>query len=263
MPVASEEKLLRAVREANEAWPDVRIPAPAFAAYVAARDPLAEPSHLRDLYLACACIEGDARAVAVLDREFFAPLVSIVAQAGYDEQVGSEVAQALRQRLLVASGDRPPGIGDYGARAPLAAWLRVAAVREAGKLRRHEGVHARIRPDAPRPAATPEEEAVRARYGGLFETAFAEALRALPPEDRLVLRLHFADGLNLDALAVTLGFSRATAGRRLVLARTRLKDEAMRRFGERLDATHTEVESVLKVLRSGLEVSFGALVSSA
>jgi RNA polymerase sigma-70 factor (ECF subfamily) len=261
--VASDEKLLHAAREANEAWPDVRVPQQVYAAYAAARDPLHDPIHLRDLYLACACVEGDARAVAVLDREFFAPLASIVARAGYDEQIGSEVAQALRQRLLVASAERPPGIRDYAARAPLAAWLRVAAIREAGKLRRHESVHARIRPDAPPPAATPEEEAVRARYGGLFEAAFAEALRSLPPEDRLVLRLHFAEGLNLDALATTLGFSRATAGRRLLLARTRLKDEAMRLFGERLDATHTEVESVLKVLRSGLEVSFGALVSSA
>jgi hypothetical protein len=48
-----------------------------------------------------------------------------------------------------------------------------------------------------------------------------------------------------------------------VLARTRLKDETMRLFGEKLDASGTEVESVLRVLRSGLEVSFEALVTSA
>ena len=37
----------------------------------------------------------------------------------------------------------------------------------------------------------------------------------------------------------------------------------MRIVGEKLGATGSEVESVLKVLQTSLEVSFGALVTSA
>ena len=256
-----------AIRESRRAWPEVDLSDATFAAYLAGRghDESADGAalHVTDLYLACACAEGNARAVAALDRLFLAPLADVVARAGFPDHVGAEVTQILRERLLVGAADRPPRIAEYGGRAALASWLRVAAMREAGKVRRHEQVHAGLRPDARPPPATPEEAAIRARYGKAFETAFADAFRALPAEDRLTLRLHFTQGLNLDGLAVTFGFSRATAGRRLLLARTRLKDETMRLFGERLDASGTEVESVLRVIGSGLEVGFEALVTSA
>jgi RNA polymerase sigma-70 factor (ECF subfamily) len=253
------------LQEARRAWSGVLVDDETFARYLAGRSAGAGSPALNvtDLYLACACAGGDPHAVATFDRVFLAPLVGIVARAGFPTHVGAEVTQTLRERLLVGHEGRPPRITEYGGRAPLAAWLRVAAMREAGKVRRHENVHASLRPDPQRPPTTPEEEAIRARYGKAFEEAFAEAFRALPAEDRLTLRLHFADGLNLDGLAATFGFSRATAGRRLVLARTRLKDETMRLFGAKLDASGTEVESVLRVLRSGLEVSFEALVTSA
>jgi RNA polymerase sigma-70 factor (ECF subfamily) len=252
---------------ARKAWPGVVVEDATFARYLAGRgageSDEATRLHVTDLYLACACAEGDANAVATFDRAFLAPLAGIVARAGFADHVGAEVSQTLRERLLVGHEGRPPRITEYGGRAPLAAWLRVAAIREAGKVRRHENVHASLRPDPQRPPTTPEEETIRARYGKAFEEAFADAFRTLPAEDRLTLRLHFAEGLNLDGLATTFGFSRATAGRRLILARTRLKDETMRLFGEKLDASGTEVESVLRVLRSGLEVSFEALVTSA
>jgi RNA polymerase sigma-70 factor (ECF subfamily) len=259
------------ILEARKAWPGVVVEDATFARYLAGRGAdrgTGETQgtaglHVADLYLACACAEGDAHAVVTFDRTFLAPLASIVARASFPDHVGAEVTQTLRERLLVGHEGRPPRITEYGGRAPLAAWLRVAAIREAGKVRRHENVHAALRPDTPRPPPTPEEDAIRARYGKAFEEAFSDAFRALPAEDRLTLRLHFAEGLNLDGLASTFGFSRATAGRRMLQARARLKDETMRLFGERLDASGTEVESVLRVLRSGLEVSFEVLVTSA
>jgi hypothetical protein len=48
-----------------------------------------------------------------------------------------------------------------------------------------------------------------------------------------------------------------------VTARTRLRDETLRLLGERLEASPEEVDSVLKALRSRLEITFGALVSAA
>jgi RNA polymerase sigma-70 factor (ECF subfamily) len=262
-------RLATALREARDSWPGVALEDGTFARYLAGRDAATSEADetksllLRDLYLACACAAGDPQAVAAFDRIFLAPLADIVARAGFPAPIGADVVQILRERLLVGHEGRPPRITEYGGRAPLSAWLRVAAIREAGKVRRHENVHAGLRPDPPRPPPTPEEEAIRARYGKAFEDAFSDAFRGLPAEDRLTLRLHFSEGLNLDGLATTFGFSRATAGRRLLLARARLKDETLRLFGERFDASGTEVESVLRVLRSGLEVSFEALVTSA
>jgi len=258
-------RIATSVQDAREAWPGIVVSDAVFATYLAERGIRDEEAgiHLPDLYLACACAKGDPHAVAELDRVFLTPLASVVVHAGFPVDVGTEVAQVLRARLLVGDAERPPRITEYGGRAALRWWLRVAAIREAGKVRRRESGHARLRPEAQPPPKTPEETAIRRRYEKVFEAAFAEAFRALPPEDRLTLRLHFAEGLNLEGLAVTLRVSRATAGRRLLLARTRLKEETMRLFGAQLDASSTEVESVLKVLRSGLELSFGALVTSA
>jgi RNA polymerase sigma-70 factor (ECF subfamily) len=219
--------------------------------------------HLGDLYLACACARKDPAAIAAFDREFIAPLAAIVTRGGAPAHVAAEVTQILRERLLVGDGQRPPRIVDYSGRGSLAGWLRIAAVREASKVHRHERLHAGLRPDEPPPPATPEESAIRARYGEAFNAAFRDAFKALPAEDRLILRLHFAEGLNLDGLAVALGFSRATAGRRIVTARTHLREETLRLLGERLEASPEELDSVLKALRSRLEITFGALVTAA
>jgi RNA polymerase sigma-70 factor (ECF subfamily) len=258
-------RIATAIREARAAWPGIVVADAVFAAYLAGRgaDDDGGRLHESDFYLACACAEGDPQAVAELDRVFLAPLAAVVVHAGFPTRVGADVVSILRERLLVRDGERSPRIIEYRGRSALGWWLRVAAVREAGKLRRHESLHAHLRPEALPPPKTPEEEAIRARYGKVFEAAFAEAFRTLPSDDRLTLRLHFTEGLNLDGLALTLGFSRATAGRRLLQARTRLKEESIRLFGERLDASGTEAESLLDALRSDLELSFGALVTSA
>jgi len=255
----------RAVRDGRSAWPALEVPDDAFAAYLLARAGGADVSglHLGDLYLACACARKDTAAIATFDREFIAPLAAIVTRGGAPAHVAAEVTQILRERLLVGDAQRPPRVVDYSGRGSLAGWLRIAAVREASKVHRHERVQAGLRPDEPPPPATPEESAIRARYGDAFNTAFRDAFRALPAEDRLILRLHFAEGLNLDGLAVALGFSRATAGRRIVAARTHLREETLRLLGERLEASPEEVDSVLKALRSRLEITFGALVSAA
>jgi RNA polymerase sigma-70 factor (ECF subfamily) len=268
MTLASGElsaPLRDAVAQGRAAWHGVDVPDDAFASYVLARAAGSDPSELqvRDLYLACACARGDADAIAVFERDFVAPLAAIVARSGSPRHVGAEVTQRLRERLLVGEGGRLPRITEYAGKGSLAGWLRVAAVREASKVQRHERVHASLRPDVPPPAATPEEAAIRARYGEAFNTAFREAFKSLPAEERVVLRLHFAEGLNLDGLATALGFSRATAGRRLLGARTRLRDETMRLLGERLAAPPEEIASVLAVLRSRLEITFGDLVSAA
>jgi RNA polymerase sigma-70 factor (ECF subfamily) len=68
------------------------------------------------------------------------------------------------------------------------------------------------------------------------------------------------DGLNLERIGVALGLSRATVGRRMIAARERLLAETLRLLGDRIQATPSEVKSLLGVLRSKIEVSLGALL---
>ena len=252
------------IADARGAWPGVVVPDAEFARHLASHAAGDDPkARVSDLYLACACARGDAEAIATFERAFLGPLAAAIARRGVPADVGLEVTQILRARLLVGEGGRSPSIADYAGRCGLARWLRISAMREVTRLRGHERFHAGLRPDEPAPALTPEEVSIRARYGAVVNEAFRDAFRDLTTDDRLILRLHFAEGMNLDGIASTLGFSRATAGRRILAARTHLKDDVMRRIGERLEASLEEAESVLAALRSSLEITLGALVSAA
>jgi len=257
--------LLRTIADARAAWPTVDVPDDVFASYLLARceGSSLDSMHAGDLYLACACSRGDGGAIAAFDRVFLAPVSGIVTRTGAPSHVGGDVAQLLRERLLVGDGSRPPRITEYAGRGSLAGWIRVVAVRAASTLRRSERARDGLEPPSAAPVESPEDATMRARYGDAFQGAFREAFRGLPPEDRVILRLHFAEGLNLDRLAVALGFSRATAGRRIQSARARLRDETMSVLEGKLDAPRAEIESILAALRSRLEVSLSALVTAA
>jgi RNA polymerase sigma-70 factor (ECF subfamily) len=247
------------------AWPDLVVPAEEHAAYVRARtQPGTDPArlHAADLYLACACVRGDAAAIVAFDRQYLAPLVGIVVRNGIAEVIASEVVQNLRERMFVGRAL----IADYDGRGPLGAWLRVAAIRAASNARRNSDNRDRLLAehdsDSKRalPVIDPALALVKRRYGETFSKALADAFAALDAESRNVLRLHFTDGLNLDAIAKILGTSRATAGRRMLAARESVRDETLRLLGERITASPEEIESLLAVVRSTLDISLAALM---
>lgn len=242
------------------AWPDLVVAD--FPAYV--RDRARGEAHAADLYLACACAGGDERAIEAFDRTLLAPLPALVVRSGVSKDVAAEVVQALRERLFVGKDGGRALIADYDGRGALAAWVRVAAVRAASNLRRDEANREKLVAEhTPRslPVIDPSLALIKRKYGEVFEGAIRDAFAALDAESRNVLRLHFTDGLNLDAIARILGMSRATAGRRMLAARTAVREETLRLLGERIAATPTELVSILDVVRSTLDLSLGALVS--
>lgn len=258
-----------ALDRARAARPEVKIPDEAFTAYLLARSADAELTSLcvTDLYLACGCVRGDRTALAIFDREFLGSVASKVSRTRASPEFGVDVTQAVRDRLLSPQADRLPRIAEYGGRGTLAGWVRVVALRVAADLRQDNQAHrerANLSALVPAPAPqSPEEATFRSRYGEVFRQAFRGALQTLSYEERVILRLHFAEGLNLDRLAVALGFSRATAGRRVQTARARLREATLRLIEEELDASRDDVQSILAALRSQLDVSLSALLTTA
>ncbi len=266
---ALEASLARLLAEGRAAWKSAATDDATFVRYLAARTPGASPAHLdrlqaADLYLACACAAGDAASVAAFDRHYLAPLPQLLMRKGIARDVADEVVQSLRERLFVGTAGGRAKIVDYDGRGSLAGWLRVAAIRAASNARRDEGHRATLADDAGSPAAMtvidPELTLIKRRYGAAFQAALSDAFASLSGEERNVLRLYFMDGLNLDAIARVLGLSRATVGRRMISGRARVLEETLRLLGERLPASPTELQSLLGIVRSKLDVSLGALV---
>jgi RNA polymerase sigma-70 factor (ECF subfamily) len=260
-----EGRLARTIARARAAWPGISVQDGVFLRHLGERVPAErlERAFVEDLYLACACARGDVRAIEVFDQKYFGVLATGLAAKGIDESVADEVVQRLRTQVFVVGNGGRAKIADYAGKGPIRGWLHVAGVRLASKLRRAEANRATVARDAAAegvPADDPEFATIRRRYGAVSSDALREAFGCLSAEERSVLRLHFVDGLNLDRIGVALGLSRATVGRRMIAARERLLGETLRLLGERLEATPTEVQSLLGFLRSQIEVSFGALI---
>jgi RNA polymerase sigma-70 factor (ECF subfamily) len=216
-----------------------------------------------DLYLACACLQHDAKAIAEFERAHLARAKAYLRSYGSPAFV-EDVLQDLRERLLVGGPDRPPRISEYAPRGPLGAWVRVVATRLA--LDRNERAE-RERPMAEPPeelvdARDPELQAIKSQHGADFMAAVREAVASLERSERAILRLYLIDRLNVAEIGAILGTSRATAARRVAQCRERVLDETRRRLEERLQLSRSDAESLMRVHRSQLEVSVSGLLRS-
>ena len=130
----------------------------------------------------------------------------------------AEVAQTVRQKLLVSPAPGQPGkIAEYRGAGPLGGWIRVIAVRVALDLKRAQSSPGRADSDADRPRrrwrGDPEIALLRDLYRDAFRNALHAALAELSGRERNLLRFHFADGLTLDELATSYRVHRATIAR--------------------------------------------------
>lgn len=251
---------------ARAPWPGVVLSADQFLFYVAERiAPDAEvltvlaDLHVGDLYLACACVKGDPRALAAFERHFISRVSAYLARADVLPAFTDEVKQALRARLLVADKGLLPRLGGYAGRGPLGAWLWMSTTRVAVDLRRESAPRnddAALATLADR-ATTPDPELayLKAEYGPAFREAFRDVLGALSERDSSLLRLVFVDGLSTDRVGVLFGVSRWTANRRVAALCDRIFEETKTALAQRLGIPAANLNTLLRVIRSEMALS--------
>lgn len=260
-----------AIARAHAVWPADWMPPVTFIEHLRARlpaerDPAEAVAELavEDLYLALACALGVTPAIEAFTRNFLGEVDAHVARFDSSPAFKDEVRQVLATRLLVAEPGATPAIADYAGRAPLSAWLRVAAIRAALNLRR--GTNDDDERAAEREvteladAADLELDVIRARYRPAFEAAITRALAALPVRDRTILRLRLVEGVEVDRIATMYRVHRTTVTRWLADSRTTLFDEIRRILIDELGATDAEFDSLVGLVRSHLHVSLVRLL---
>lgn len=84
-------------------------------------------------------------------------------------------------------------------------------------------------------------------------------MSALSVRERNLLRQRFADGIRIDQLAGLYGVHVATIGRWLAGAREQVYVVTRDILLERLRIGHAEFDSILRVVRSQLDLSISAL----
>jgi len=242
---------------ARAAWPQIAVASSAFLTFVRERlddDPTDEVA--QDLLLCCGCLEGDAAALRGFDAHLEQWVPAFVAKLRLDAPQIDEVRQRLRHRLLVPNAAGHRKLADYRGLGRLPSWLRVVALRIALDLKQGDARRASTPPrDDQLVSDDPELDYLRQRYAVDFREAFVDALRALPIEQRNVLRLHLLDGLGIDRIGRLHDVHRATAARWLAAAREALAKDTQRLLQARLQVSRSEFESLLRLVRSDLDVS--------
>lgn len=259
------------VAAARAAWPAIDLAAERFVAYLAERVPDdADPAaalralHASDLYLACACAQGDPAALAAFDEDCLTVVDRALARLDLDADVIGEVKQRLRRALLVPEGG-PARLVGFTGRGALRSWVRVLAVHEASAMLRATRPHLAVAEDRladlASAGAPPDLEYLRRTYRPQFERAFRAAIQTLPPRDRTLLRQHFLDGVHINQLGALYRVHRATIGRWLERARDQVLAATRAHLMEHLDVPRGEIESILRLVLSQLDLDVRPLLA--
>ncbi|AKJ01847.1 RNA polymerase sigma-70 factor (ECF subfamily) [Archangium gephyra] len=270
---ALEERLGRGLSTARAAWPGVELEGARFAAHLARHLPADSPSealeqlHLTDLYLACACAEGLPLAHAAFEARVLPEVHVAVSRLKLPPSSVDEVRQLVRQKMLVPGPDTPARLAAYPGTGPLSGWVRAAALWIALDLQRQRSNQDVSMEDSTLsllvdPGDDPELVYLKTTYRAEFNTAFTQALANLSPRERNTLRLKYLDGLSIDQLGALYGVHRATAARWVVAAQQALLEETRRLLTERLRLTGSQLDSVLRLISSQLDVSLSRLLRS-
>ena len=216
---------------------------------------------LDDIYLVCGCLARDPAALAAFDREVV-PVIDL-ALASWPPAVVDETRQQLRAALLVDQGGRGPLIAQYSGRGALTRWLRVVATREAGKTQRADRAALPVGDDelfdALAPPGDPVVSAIKNDAAHAFKIAFLAALGELEPRERAVLRLHVLDGLTIDDIAPLYAVHRATIARWIAAAKQSALDRTRKRLMHDLRIGPDEVDSLIRLVQSRIDVPEDAL----
>jgi RNA polymerase sigma-70 factor (ECF subfamily) len=211
--------------------------------------------------LACACDKQVALALELFERELLAKLAAFVSRIDGSTPFVSELAQVLRAQLFVDGKIR-----EYSGRGSLEGWLRVVATRLALKLKQRgrAAAHVPLPEKLAMQASTgdPELSYLKEHYRKTFAAELSAALAALSPEERAALKLYYLDELTLEQIAGLWGVNPSTVWRRI----TRLQETLLahlRSRSARLGLPDDELESVLRMVRSRIDISLSGLLRSA
>jgi RNA polymerase sigma-70 factor (ECF subfamily) len=120
--------------------------------------------------------------------------------------------------------------------------------------------------DSPLPAARsedPELGFLKRHYRADFKAALEAAICALEPGQRALLREHFLEGLSIDELGRRHNVHRSTAARWVVRGREALLEGMRAQLMRRLSVSAPELDSLMGLMRSQLDVSLGGLLRNA
>jgi RNA polymerase sigma-70 factor (ECF subfamily) len=271
---AFEEEITRVLSLASQAWSGVYVEPAAFLRFLAKRlqnaqrlDDALGRLHTDDLYLALACIEGSSAAIVHFDEKLQTVVRHLDRRLAQDKDVKDDFLQRVRERLLIGPERGHPYLEKYGGRSSLQSWLRTVVVRQWITLQHRErgntntSLESVALANLKDAACDPEMAYLKSHYLEQFRHAFRQAILDLSVRNRLVMRYHLMDRLSIDDIGKVFGVHRATVARWLGSIREALLTGTQSRLRETLNVRQEELDSIMRLLGSSLDVSFDGILN--
>lgn len=266
--------LSKVYRLACDEWPQLRVSQGEFFEFVASRvDPKEGPHEVvqrligGDLLLACGCCLGDPLALRLFRLRHGHEIEQTLSRLRLPPAQREELVQVVTMRLLVRTPERAPELERYAGTGSLRAWLRVVATRTALNEIRTDQRRALRERDAEAMRggveADLETDVLRRRYHDAFRQSFEVGVAGLSSRERSLLRQSIVHGMNVRNIAALYGVHHATAARWVALAREQLLARTKAALAQRIPADEAQMESVLAVIRSELELSITRILGGA
>ena len=237
-----------------------------------------------DLCLIIACERGAEKAWSELVERFTATVRSAARSASSNEDAAEDLAQSIWAELYGLrtrkDGRRSSKLAYYSGRGSLAGWLRAVVGqlaidtyrKQARLVQTDEDVDLdRLVSQMPTGAAqgsigpsmgNPEQSVSRKLAESDMQEALNQAMKKLPAEDRLLVKLYYFDDLRLREAGAVLGVHEATASRRL----TRIHHELREQVGDILIKergwTKSETEQSFAEVAQHLDADLESLLSN-
>ncbi len=243
-------------------WPSLAVDGSALMRYLAetpASPGSASPSLAAERYLAFACAERVPQAVETFQALYSDAIDGGARSVDTSREFVEEVRQRVLELLFTGSSSGAPRILQYKGQGPLGAWLRTTAKRLALRLastsRAEHLVPEEALANELADACDQELSLLRAHYSKLFREALVGALRELPARERTLLQLSLVGGISTVRIAKMYQLNQSTISRQLQRAANKTFDNVRHRLRIELGIASTELESLLAIVRSHIEMT--------
>ncbi len=260
--------------QAQEAYGDLLDSEGDFLEYVASRLPGFRPAeqevaalHPGDLLLARGCAKGVARALALFERDFLGLVTAAGRKLSMSAEQGDELRQQVRTKLLVAPAGDTPKIGSYAGTGALRSWVYATGLRTGLNELRRIG-------RAPMPAgdeqllvAMPDKnddqqlQYMKELYRSAFRDAFKASIGELESRLANVLRHYYLDDMTLEQIGALYRVHKTTVMRWVNKAHAELEVKTKSRMTSHLQLGASEVESVLRLIQSGIQLGLASVLA--
>jgi len=220
-----------------------------------------------EFFLAFACAYGNENAQAHFIESYDQVIDKALLRFRKQNVSIEDVKHQILAYFLFPRKSLPPAISNYSGSGSLAGYLRISVLNEAVRfVKKGQKEIATDKMEEFDPTALtskdPAIEALKQQYRTEFKEAFQEAIKALENKDVILLRLHYVSGLKMREIGALQNRGKSAVSRAIVQVREKLFRMTHERLMERIGVGKTEVHSIIRMVKSQLDVSFERILKN-